>query len=139
MIADGEGQPHTDPTSQIGTPHGPSSEECLAAFERWSEPHTDPTPRLGMLEDRGEHGLFRYTPAGWEQVPWIEQRAHELVKERNELRWILEPLLDEPFTFDYECEFGCPHMRCLFCEAAEPNHDSDCPVLHRDRLLGRQP
>ena len=64
-------------------------------------------------------------------------------RERDDLRQILEPLLTGPIP--------APITRCVFCEKqivvsdpwddayAPEHHAADCPVLSRDRLLGRPP
>lgn len=53
-----------------------------------------------------------------------------LTAERDELRAILAPLLDDTG------EIGAP---CFFCRIIIETgpHDPDCPVLARERLLGR--
>ena len=58
-----------------------------------------------------------------------------LQAQRDELRAILAPLLDDPFHGSTPCVF-CGH-RWRFNESV--NHMIDCPVLQRDRLLGRTP
>lgn len=54
----------------------------------------------------------------------------------EELQAILRPLLEDPMRMSYECEFGCPHMQCLFCDN-EGWHAPDCPVLRKDELLAQ--
>jgi hypothetical protein len=55
-----------------------------------------------------------------------------------ELRTVAAPLLDEPFYID---PFHRPaRMICVFCRTVQGHsvvHAPDCPVLHRDELLGR--
>ena len=60
-------------------------------------------------------------------------------RERDELRAILQPLLDQPIRF-----VGEPASNeCIFCEADsawhDPHHRPSCPVLRRDQILGRTP
>lgn len=57
----------------------------------------------------------------------------EVLKERDELRAILAPLLDEPMRWMGSERDVC----CVFCDTSP--HLDDCPVLAKDRLLGREP
>lgn len=55
--------------------------------------------------------------------------------QRDVLRAILAPLLDEPFVPGPNgSDMG---LDCLFCRVDEPSHEPNCPVLRRDELLGR--
>lgn len=65
-----------------------------------------------------------------------------LIAKVEELRAILAVALDDPLT-SYEDAFGDTHTSCQFCASTtvdlfKPSlHKPDCPVLNRDRLLGR--
>lgn len=49
--------------------------------------------------------------------------------ERDEVRDVLAPLLNDPRSSDCAC--------CVFCQTVPgSDHDADCPVLRRDELLG---
>jgi hypothetical protein len=64
------------------------------------------------------------------------EAAYRAFTQRNELRAILEPLLDKPFFG------GRDGDDCGFCEAGyagSATHSPDCPALeaNKNRLLGR--
>lgn len=74
------------------------------------------------------------------------QDAADAAEQRDSLRAILAPLLDNPYRTI--ANYGDPYEECVFCECVPeshypygPNdrkdHEPDCPVLRKDELLGR--
>ena len=55
----------------------------------------------------------------------------------DELRAVLEPLLDQPYQPGGP--YFAPHQECRFCRSilGDERHLPTCPVLKRDALLGR--
>lgn len=76
-----------------------------------------------------------------------EDQRDQAIAERDELRAILAPLLDDAKRFAFESTDGTENFSCLFCGGPECSegrdspdhilHDPTCPVLRRDTLLGR--
>lgn len=102
-------------------------------------------------------------PSAMRVIRLCAEQREEAIRQRDELRAVLAPLLDDPYeqfnTAGYECD-EIDH-RCRFCEMAmvwtrtwtgrrnargrkinewadATPHTSDCPVLRRDALLGRE-
>jgi hypothetical protein len=75
-------------------------------------------------------------------VEWLLAQLRERDRQLAEAREVLAPLLDEPDaprSGDGEYDFGC----CVFCTGEVPGmipgyHESTCPVLRKDVILGRQ-
>jgi hypothetical protein len=66
-------------------------------------------------------------PPDWSVLSKPIVERDEAVRQRDELRRVLEPLLDDP-------HFGADDW-CVFCY--DGDHALDCPVLRADELLGR--
>jgi hypothetical protein len=93
---------------------------------------------LDVIEARYRRGYLSSNPeiafAPMADLPALMDEVRRLQAERDELRAVLAPLLDDPWR---EAEDG--FYDCTFCR---PNgrtydHKPGCPVLACDRLLGR--
>lgn len=80
----------------------------------------------------------------------MDRLVHEIAVQRDELRRVLAPLLDDPWIVVYENSFATSWTcRCCGVGAGaykpapppEDAHAPDCPALPvaRDRILGRSP
>lgn len=72
----------------------------------------------------------------------FERERDEARRERDDLRAVLAPLLDDPIVWVWNGRRE--YRRCGVCDATatDPDlepfpHHPDCPVLRRDELLGR--
>lgn len=66
----------------------------------------------------------------------LQAQRDEAIRQRDQLRRILEPLLDTMATVPNRWVDGCH-----FCDGPFTDgeiHALDCPVLRRDALLGRE-
>jgi len=94
--------------------------------------------RLRAALARTQHAHATDAQVGAEVRGQLRTDLAAAVHQRDALRAILAPLLEDPRTSDDA------NAWCIFCdETAFLGHDLvhhvDCPVLVRDRLLGREP
>lgn len=63
----------------------------------------------------------------------------EAIRQRDEARAVLAPLLDDPWRNESEGPYWALDwfQECVWCASRAPDHAADCPVLRRDALLGR--
>lgn len=99
-----------------------------------------PRPRavVGVTSERATEDVIRRRVLTLQLECVIAERDNALA-DRDALRRVLAPLLDDPFRAWEKGWVICP--LCLAQHVDEWNfpHAADCPVLQKDTLLGRTP
>jgi hypothetical protein len=129
------------------------SEEIILRHERDElRAKRQRTVRRLLALREGERLWKAHSEAMQDMLRETEDDRNEAIRQRDELRRIIEPLLDDPIDrYESSTMWG----RCLFCTRVQPvvdrgptrpplldddapeEHHSDCPVLRRATLLGR--